>query len=101
MVHVPLGFAVEADLLAVMDCWLPLPDEGDSGWDEDGWAWPATERLLAAADLCGEKGWRRGARIVFEHAADWDIHGAMRGILTARNVHSRTLQRRWPANRSR
>jgi hypothetical protein len=67
-----------------MQSWEPLQDETDRRWrartpDSDE-LWAGAERLIAAADAAGERGWLRVAVRVFEHAADWDLHGMMQGI---------------------
>jgi hypothetical protein len=66
-----------------MATWEPLPDEDDVRWESDaptGAVWAASERLQEAADASGANGWREVAIRVFEHASDWDLHGAMQGI---------------------
>jgi hypothetical protein len=74
----------EDQLLAEMAAWEPLPDEADPRWETaspgSDELWANTERLLAAADATGDRGWLRVAVSVFEHAADWDLHGAMQSI---------------------
>jgi hypothetical protein len=78
-----MGRATETELLAAMATWEPLPDQGDPRWEsdsDDGGVWAASDRLRAAADASGANGWREVAVRVFEHAADWDLHGAMQGI---------------------
>jgi hypothetical protein len=71
----------ERDLLAEMDTWEPLPDQIDPRWDsleDDGdRLWADSERLIAAADLSGERYWREAAIRVFLHASDWDLNGAL------------------------
>lgn len=77
-------WASEERLLAEMASWEPLPDQSDPRWDaltsasDDLWA--GSERVIAAAEASGEHGWLRVAVKVFEHASDWDLHGAMQSI---------------------
>jgi hypothetical protein len=63
-----------------MDTWVPLPEEDDPRWDDVDDAWADAERLIAASSASGAHGWRRVAVRVFEHAADWDLHGMMQSI---------------------
>jgi hypothetical protein len=74
----------EDQLLAEMTSWEPLPDEADPRWEAvspgSDELWANSERLLAAAKASGDHGWLRVAVRVFEHAADWDLHGAMQSI---------------------
>jgi hypothetical protein len=42
--------------------------------------WADLHRLLAAADVVGERRWKHAALAVFEHAADWDVYGRMQAI---------------------
>ena len=74
----------EDQLLAEMTSWKPLPGEADPRWDAvspgSDELWANSERLLAAAEASGDLRWLRVAVRVFEHAADWDLHGAMQGI---------------------
>ena len=77
-------WASEEHLLAEMETWEPLPDQTDGRWDaekpESDQLWADVDRVLAAADAAGEHGWLRVAVRVFEHATDWDLHGAMQSI---------------------
>ncbi|MFC6006301.1 HEAT repeat domain-containing protein [Angustibacter luteus] len=71
-----MRWANEAELLAALSTWEPLPDEDDPRWDDDE-VWRDAERLIQAADAAGDAGWREAAVRVFEHAADWDLNGMM------------------------
>jgi hypothetical protein len=78
-----MGWSTETELLDAMATWEPLPDEDDPRWEsesDDGGVWAASDRLRDAADASGANGWREVAVRVFEHASDWDLHGAMQGI---------------------
>jgi len=73
----------ESELLDAMAAWEPLPDQRDPRWDsqsDDGGVWAAADRLREAADASGDNQWHEAAIAVFEHASDWDLHGAMQGI---------------------
>ena len=57
----------------------PLRDSTDPYWDDDA-AWTDAYRLIAAADVVGECGWREVAGPIYERAALGDLYGMMQSI---------------------
>lgn len=69
----------EAGFLLAVQAIAPLADT-DSGVWEDESAWNEAMRLVAAADVVGERGWRSAISLIFERAARGDLFGMMQSI---------------------
>jgi hypothetical protein len=69
----------EDAFLAELNRLPALADDDDAVWDQEE-SWDAAYRLLAAADVIGERGWARGIVPLFERAAKGDLYGTMLDI---------------------
>jgi hypothetical protein len=69
----------EAGFLAAVHGIPPLADSDSAIWDQVG-SWDDAYRLIAAADVIGERGWIRGVVPVFERAARGDLYELMQDI---------------------
>jgi HEAT repeat protein len=59
---------------------IPALAASDSpSWDQEG-SWDDAYRLLAAADVIGERGWVRAVVPVFERVARGDLYGTMQDV---------------------
>lgn len=69
----------EDAFLAALDRLPALADSDAAVWDQEE-SWDAVYRLVAAADVIGERGWVRAVVPVFERAARGDLYGTMLSI---------------------
>lgn len=69
----------EDAFLAAVDRLPALADSDAAVWDQEE-SWDAVYRLVAAADVIGERGWVRAVVPVFERAARGDLYGTMLSI---------------------
>jgi hypothetical protein len=69
----------EDAFLAELDRLPALADDDDAVWSQDE-PWDAVYRLVAAADVIGERGWVRAIVPLFERAAKGDLYGTMFSI---------------------
>jgi hypothetical protein len=69
----------EAGFLGAVHSIPPLADSDSAIWDQEE-SWDDAYRLLAAADVIGERGWVRGVVPVFERAAKGDLYELMQDI---------------------
>lgn len=69
----------EADFLGAVTKIGALADSDDSCWD-DSQSWTAAYRLIAAADVAGERGWTSTVGPIFERVALGDLNGLMQSV---------------------
>jgi HEAT repeats len=69
----------EARFLAAVYRMPALADSDSAIWDQEA-SWEDAYRLIAAADVIGERGWVRGVVPVFERAARGDLYELMQDI---------------------
>ena len=69
----------EAAFLEAVLAIQPLADSDDDVWDDDA-AWETVHRLMAAARVVGERGWRSAVGPLYERAALGDLYEVMRNL---------------------
>jgi hypothetical protein len=69
----------EDAFLAAVRAIPALADRDAPSWKQEA-SWEDAYRLLAAADVVGERGWVRAVVPVFERVARADLYGAMRSV---------------------
>lgn len=69
----------EEEFLAAIRSIPALADSDSAIWDQEE-PWADAYRLLAAADVIGERGWIRGVVPAFERAAKGDLYEVMQDI---------------------
>jgi HEAT repeat protein len=69
----------EEEFLAAIRSIPALADSDSAIWDQEE-PWDDAYRLLAAADVIGERGWARSVVPVFERAARGDLYEMMQDI---------------------
>ena len=69
----------EADFLGAVTRIGALADSDDPSWDYPQ-SWTAAYRLIAAADVAGERGWTSAVGPIYERVALGDLNGLMQSV---------------------
>jgi hypothetical protein len=76
-----LGCLDEGAFLNEVELVPALSDSDDPCWaDDDAKAWTDVYRLIAMADVVGDRGWKRAVGPIYERAALGDLFETMRSI---------------------